>query len=59
MNRPPSEFTKGGKTRPSFLTNIAKMVDTIIPSLKHTFGYRGNMRWDKPTVNQYRKSRMY
>ena len=58
-NRPPSEFTKAGKTRPSFLTNIMKMVDTIVPSLKHTLGYRGNMGWDSPTTNQHRKPGMY
>ena len=46
-------------SRPSVLTNIVKMMDTIIPDLKYTFGYHVDMRKNKPAKNQHRKPPNY
>ena len=55
MSRPPP----ASSTRPSYLSEIVKMVDTILPRLKHTFGYQRDMRKDKPGREQYEKPSNY
>ena len=46
-------------SRPSVLTNIVKMMDTIIPGLKYTFGYHVDLRKNTPAKNQHRKWQNY
>ena len=50
-----SEHPPASSARPSFLTDIVKMLDTIVPRLKYTFGYQRDMQKHNPARKQYGK----
>jgi len=59
MTKPPSSFTKAGSARRSLLTDIVKIMETIIPGLKYTFGYDGDMLKDHSIKKQHGKPPNY
>ena len=47
--------TKASSSSSSVLANIVKVMNSIIPGLKYTFGYHADMRKNKPAKPQHRK----